>query len=448
MDNAKKLQGKVADGISKGADAMKNFTNELMSDGNCYLVVVYLVCIIFLVIFTYSLYLKKELSKADANLKKMKEISILDAPINALSPGDYNKKDTGNGNDSYFSLMDYNIMGSYNSCCSGPVINGHVSLEALNNVIKQGVRFLDFEIYLKNNEVVVAAGRNNIYIKDTLNELNLGEVLEEVKNKALGTVAQNNTDPLILQFRIMSGNSAIYDVLAKSIKKNFKNHLASANYGKGGIIVQPNTEGNAKNRNYSGNGKNKFKNNILYADLRTLKNKVIISVKDHDDFLGGYKGNRALFELVNIGNATNDTNVYWISDYDINTSSLTSTIEENKYNYCVTYPNVFNNKENSKASLHFRFGCQAILMNFGAGFDDTQMKFYKEKFQNAGKAFLLKPENLRRTRLFLGAPTPPDPQLGVVQEKVYIDYGGPEKMYLGYMPGGGHMNAEEPVDTN
>ena len=92
MDNAKKLQGKVADGISKGADAMKNFTNELMSDGNCYLVVVYLVCIIFLVIFTYSLYLKKELSKADANLKKMKEISILDAPINALSQEDLTKK--------------------------------------------------------------------------------------------------------------------------------------------------------------------------------------------------------------------------------------------------------------------------------------------------------------------------------------------------------------------
>ena len=42
---------------------MTNIANEIMSDGNCYVVVVYLVCIIFLVIFSYSIYLR-ELTKS------------------------------------------------------------------------------------------------------------------------------------------------------------------------------------------------------------------------------------------------------------------------------------------------------------------------------------------------------------------------------------------------
>ena len=69
-----------------------------------------------------------------------------------------------------YGLIDYTVYGSFNSCCHGEVINGHVSIEALQEVIKQGVRLLDFEIYFKDGKAVVAAGRNNIYMKDTYNE--------------------------------------------------------------------------------------------------------------------------------------------------------------------------------------------------------------------------------------------------------------------------------------
>ena len=113
--------------------------------------------------------------------------------------------------------------------------------------------------------------------------------------------------------------------------------------------------------------------------------------------------------------------------------------EENKYSFCITNPDPFNSKENSKASTHMAVGCQAILMNFGAGFNDTQMKFYKQKFAENQKAFFLKPKNLRRARLFIGAPKAPNPKMGVVQEKVVIDYGGDQPMDLGYWPGGGNI---------
>ena len=51
-----------------------------------------------------------------------------------------------------------------------------------------------------------------------------------------------------------------------------------AKYGKGGDIILPDPQNKDK---YSDNGKNKFYNNVIFSDLRDLKGKVIITVKDH-----------------------------------------------------------------------------------------------------------------------------------------------------------------------
>ena len=58
--------------------------------------------------------------------------------------------------------------------------------------------------------------------KDSLNELNILNVLELVKREAIESGnCRNNTDPLILSFRIMSENDNVYSILAHSIKKIF-----------------------------------------------------------------------------------------------------------------------------------------------------------------------------------------------------------------------------------
>ena len=44
------------------------------------------------------------------------------------------------------------------------------------------------------------------------------------------------------------------------------------------------------------------------------------------------------------------------------------------------------------------YGCRAIMMNFGSVYNTEHMKFYKQQFANAGKAFILKPKPLRRTK--------------------------------------------------
>ena len=56
-----------------------------------------------------------------------------------------------------YRVRDYYIKSSYNSCSCGDFGNGYVSLDALREIIRQGVRFLDFEIYSVGGKAVVAA---------------------------------------------------------------------------------------------------------------------------------------------------------------------------------------------------------------------------------------------------------------------------------------------------
>ena len=72
--------------------------------------------------------------------------------------------------------------------------------------------------------------------------------------------------------------------------------------------------------------------------------------------------------------------------------------------FCMTTPNVMD-KMNSNWSMHHKYGCQGVLMNFGAGYNDGNMKSYKMHFKEQQKAFLLKPTELLRRRLEVRQPT-------------------------------------------
>jgi len=428
-NNVKNAANTVKNAAKNTMNAMKGAMDSVMS-GNCYLIVVYLVCIIFLVIFSYSVYLKREFSKAGRNRDEMEKVRLSDSGeymgLKPLDDADYNKEgDYGKG--TYFALIDYHIKGSYNSCSTGPAVNGWVDPLALKSVITRGVRFLDFEIYLKKNQAVVALQKQpypsgakpskctTCNYKDSLNELNILNVLELVKREAIESGnCRNNTDPLILSFRIMSENDNVYSILAHSIKKTFSNYLLPAKYGYCGT-VKASGSGNKK---YSGNGKSIFQNSVLYADLIHLKNKVVIFAKGPPNNPQSYKNNRKFYELMNGGDE--DSMLNYKSDYRIMNDSETFNVEEHKYNYCISYPDM-TSKNNSTASVHFKRGCQAILMNFGTGYNDTEMKYYKERFSNEQRAFILKPKNLRRKRLFGKKAQPQDPALNPIQRECVID---------------------------
>jgi len=55
-----------------------------------------------------------------------------------------------------YSLRDFYIKTAYNCCSVGSYKNDYVDIQVLKNLLKQGVRALDFEIYSIDNEPIVA----------------------------------------------------------------------------------------------------------------------------------------------------------------------------------------------------------------------------------------------------------------------------------------------------
>jgi|ERR1712166_11374 len=363
--------GSMADNLKHITNMAQNYSNKIMGS-NCYLIVVYLLSIVFIIIFTYSLYLRKELTKQTKSLTDMKKLSYEDEGSPSIAPLTLNDYKRENKNGLSTTLIDYYVYGSFNSCCTGEVINGYVSLEALKTVIDLGVRFLDFEIYFKNGQVVVAAGRNNIYMKDTYNELEVGTVFSEIKKRALRGI-QNSSDPLILNFRIVSKNPNVFHILEKKIMKHFSDFLVDKN------IPLENSRMNGT---------------VFNTPFKNLKNKVIIFV---DDPYKNASENVGFMELVN---ACTDSDkckgkIKLYNDYQIqNEGSPDMYIAEAKNNFLITTPNVMG--KNSKWLMHHQCGIQGVLMNFGGGYHDDNFKGYRLKFLEQQKSFILKPSKLRK----------------------------------------------------
>lgn len=362
----------MAERLKNMASMAQNYSNKIMGS-NCYLIIVYLLSIVFIIIFTYSIYLRKELTKQKKNIKAMKKLAYENdedqSQITPLTVSDYRVE---NRNGLFTSLIDYYVYGSYNTCCTGEVINGYVSLEALKSVISLGVRLLDFEIYFKDSKVVVAAGRNNIYMKDTYNELEIGSVFAEIKKSALSGL-QNSSDPLILNFRIVSKNPNVFHILEKKIMKHFSDYLAGKN-----LPVQHSTS--------SGN--------VFNTPLENLKNKVIIFVDDPYKNAGT---NAGFMELVDACTHSESCNakIQLFDDYQIQNEGSPSMYKSNSMNnFILTTPNVMG--KNSKWLMHHTCGIQGVLMNFGGGYHKDALKGYRLKFLEQQKAFILKPAHLRR----------------------------------------------------
>ena len=390
---------------------MKNKANAFASKimgSNCYIVVVYLVSIIFLVILTYSIYFSRESTKKSrtlAQMEKNKENIEKDnalPSVTALEPYEYQKK-TSDGFS--YALIDYYIFGSFNSCCQGDVINGYVSLEALKNVISYGVRLLDFELYFKDGKVVVAAGRNNVYIKDTYNHLELGTVLNEVKRLAIrgGAGNNNSSDPLLLNFRIVSNNPNIYHILENKIMKYFSDYLADRRFGKEGNITD--------------DGLQQQDRNIFFTNFNNLRGKVLIFVDDPNK---NYLDYPRFYELVN-GSTSRSLSLY--SDYQVRNENTPDKYRADAhYKFIISKPDVMANV-NSSWRIHHANGVQGVLMNFGGNYFDDNMKSYITKFSMARKAFVLKPAHLQRTRTAVTLPTKQDPSLNPAGAPVVITVG-------------------------
>jgi hypothetical protein len=278
-----------------------------------------------------------------------------------------------------YRLRDYYIASSYNSCCPGQFLDDYVSLEAIANVLKKGVRLVDLEIYSYGGRAVVAASPSPSYdFKGTYNCLPLNEVFSTINGYAFGGEVPNPNDPLFIHLRVKSNNLDVYKQLSKSLSGNFTNLLS---------------QGNPEYSNES-NGENLTAKPLI--DF--IKKTIIICDNRNNNFR-----NTPLEELINITSSSQF--LRGLRNYNVQyTPDMGQLITYNKKNMSLVMPDLSSLNKNQNAALQQKYGCQMTLMNYQNL--DTNLVYYLKFF--ASTAFVLKPKALRYVPVAIPPPAKQD----------------------------------------
>jgi len=344
-------------------------------------IILFSIIIIYTIIWIYS---KLHLNNKNCNqLQKLYNGFPL---IKTINP---NNEDQFSHN-----LRDYYIKTAYNCCSAGNYKNDFVNICALKECIKQGVRCLDFQIFSLNNEPVIAVSTlNDFTIKETYNSIPFSDAMEIIQDYAFsGSTCPNSGDPLIIHLRIMSKNNVIYDKMANTLYNRLESRLLGKKYS------------------YENNGKN-----LGVIPLKDLMGKIILIV----DKTNALFENTTLDEYVNI--ASNSVFMRCLRYHDVKyTPDMQELIEFNKKQMSICLPDPSIDTNNPSASLSMKYGCQMVGMSF-QNFD-TNMEFYDELFDNAGSAFILKPENLRYIPVYIKLPDPPTEATSFCERPIKSDF--------------------------
>lgn len=326
------------------------------------------------------------------NLKTMKAdlkaIPIQIGPITEADAKDY-------------SLRDFYIASSLNSCCSGSGdIYTYVGLDPLKAVIAHGARALDFEVFSVEGAPVVSTslGKTNS-LKATLNAVSFDDAMVTAARYAFNSGGcPNAADPLIINIR-MSTSKDVYQSMANSIRKAFgSNHI---------LPHDP----------HDSNGENvgSLPMSSLIASGENSA-KVIVFCTGYED---KYRGNEDFYSL--ISGSGSGIFIRKLSHYDVlygagNEPELT---EYNKKNMSLVVPQA-GEEVSIKASIPMHYGCQMVFMDYSQ--PDTNFAMMMMFFNEAGSAFVLKPELQRYIPVTISAPPPQNPDLSYAPKTLTKPY--------------------------
>ena len=291
-------------------------------------------------------------------------------------------------------LRDYYVKTAYNCCAIGGFKNTYVSTCALKQVIRQGVRCLDFEVYSVDGDPAVAVSSLSSYdFKQSFNSIPMLEVLKIIQQYAFsGGTCPNPEDPLIIHLRIKTVHKDTIGLIAKAILATVHDRLLDKEYS----------------YEYQGN-------NLGTVPMEKLMGRVIIAVdKSNNRF-----ESTPLDEYVNI--CSNAMFMRALRNYNVKyTPDMDELITYNKKQMTLTMPDLGPTDANSPASLHMKYGCQFVGMCYQNY--DSNMEFYETFFAEQNSAFVLKPEHLRYVKIKINVPPPQDPALSYAPRKIQSDY--------------------------
>ena len=345
--------------LTKFTEQVQNLYNNT-NQRKKYITII-LVFIIGFIIFSIISFISTKINLNKNNCKRIKN-TYTDFPLITSVNKSSIKDDYG--------LRDFYIKSAYNCCATGKFKNDWVDICALSNCIKQGARFLDFEIYTVDNEPVIGIStKNSFSYKESYNYVKFSDVCETINNEAFNnSYCPNHFDPLILHFRIKSKNKNIYNSMANTIYNTLSNRILGKEYS------------------YQYNGYNIADGN--YVPFKNLLGKVIIIVdKSNNDF-----ENTDLDEYINITSNSTYCRLYRYNEikYIYDSDELKNF---NKEKLTIVLPDLGIDNNNNSVLLSNEYGCQfhcSNMQNF-----DSEMSFNTSFFDDYNSAFVLKPDELR-----------------------------------------------------
>jgi hypothetical protein len=272
-----------------------------------------------------------------------------------------------------YTLKDFYIKTAYNACSGGNYKNDYVDTCVLKTLIKQGIRGLDFEIFSINDEPVVATTTNESFcVKETFNYVPFGEVLNILQDTAFtASTCPNPEDPLILHLRIKSTNAKMINNLT-DLFTNFQKT--------NGRLLGPEFS-------YS-------KKNLSDIKLKDLQGKVVL-IAD---------GTNKVFietmfdEYVNMLSSSGNMRALRYNDIKY-TPDMDELVRFNMLGMTIGMPDKGANPANPSSILMREYGCQMLALRYQV--IDSNTEENNVFFEDAGHAFVLKPEDLRYKNIVL-----------------------------------------------
>jgi hypothetical protein len=378
-----------ATNIIAGAKPMKesgNFVNNLMeqisklNDTFIFYFLLVIIIVISILSLIYYLIKKSYISRTCSSLDRL--YSDKNSFIQNINTSDPN---------SQYALRDYYIKTAYNCCSLGSFKNSFVSICIFKDLVRQGIRGFDFEIYSINDQPVIATSieYDNYHVKETYNYVPFSQVMEVITNSSY---APNPRDPVVFHFRFKSSNITMYQNLANLFKK-YDNFFLGPNYS--------------------------FENglkNLGEVPIVELFGKIVIIVdKSNPTFMDS----KDFYEYVNM--TSNSVFMRAIRYYDVkNTPDINELIEFNKRFMSIAMPDKGADPPNPNPIVAREMGCQMIAMIYSKF--DTSLVLDTDFFNKNGGAFELKPERLRYKVIYIDDPVPQNPTLSYATRNIASDY--------------------------
>ena len=288
-----------------------------------------------------------------------------------------------------YTFKDYYIKTAYNCCSGGNYKNDYVGLCVMKDLLKQGVRGLDFEIFSIDDQPVISSSTSDsFYVKETFNYINFIDAMNVIRDYAFST----STDPIVVHLRIKSTNQTMYKNFAKLLE-NYDSILLSKDYDS-----------------------EFYGQNFGNVELRKLLGKVIIIVD---------RSNIAFLEVPEFYKFINMTSssifMRALHYYDIKfTPDMNELIDFNKQNMTIGMPDKGSDPDNPSGIVMREMGVQLLGMRYQK--IDTNIEENDIFFDNNGYAFVLKPEHLRYIPITIPLPPPQNPELAFATRTVQSDF--------------------------